>query len=74
MIPDVRELIVKSDFKLVAQARRRGGEKAAQKVIAAIARRAATTRAARNEQHEREMQDETDRAWPAGFLLRGTGK
>lgn len=71
MPADVRELIVKSDHKIVAAARRRGGEKAAKAMIERIAKRASQTRAERDQQREQEMADEVDRAWPASFLLRG---
>lgn len=67
-IHDVRELIVKSDFELVAKARRRGGEKAAAKVIAAIARRASATRVERNARHTAELEDDVDRCWPPPML------
>jgi hypothetical protein len=68
MPADIDSCLTPSDFKLIAKARRRGGKKAADKLIRRIADRAARTTAEKNQRIKRELADGTDRSWPPSFL------
>jgi hypothetical protein len=61
-------IVTPSDFALVAKARKRGGEKAADRVADALARRIVKTQAERDTLREQLMRGDTDHAWLPKFL------
>jgi hypothetical protein len=75
---DFLPFVSPSDYKVIAAARKRGGERAAARVRAALARRiAATVRETERKTAERIktnplMVDATDHAFPPSFLQRPT--
>lgn len=70
MPADVGLYLTPTDFKLLRQARRRGGEAAAARIAAAIANRVGPTMAAREAVRRALMADDQDHTWPPAFLSR----
>jgi hypothetical protein len=63
-------LVAPSDWRMVREARRRGGKRAAERVIRALANRICKTARERDKLRQLLMSDEADHAWPPSFTQR----
>jgi hypothetical protein len=70
MPKDPEAYLARSDFAFVEAARRRGGEKAAQRMINAIVARASRTMVHDERKRKALMSDDVDHSWPPSFITR----
>jgi hypothetical protein len=69
---EVTDFITPRDRQLLAQARRRGGQKAVEKLAWALSGRIVGTMEEKERIREAMMADETDFAWPPARFLKPT--
>jgi hypothetical protein len=72
MPKDPEEYLAPSDFAFVEATRRRGGDRAAKKMIDAIVKRASRVMAHDERVRKAMLSDEKDWAWPPPYLTRKT--